>query len=235
MQERVVVAIDGPSGSGKSTVSRQVASQLGLAYLDTGAMYRAFAWSCLYSGVELDDPAAVTGWAAEIGMSVSTDPAAPKVVVRHPLHGTQDVTTAIREPRISAAVSAVATNLDVRRLLIGWQRDVIAQAATGIVVEGRDITTVVAPDADVRVLLTASDEARVSRRAAQDSAGGAAQSAELTRDQVLRRDAEDSTVASFQTASDGVHTIDSTQLDLEQTVQAVIRLVEQAGAGKATR
>lgn len=234
MSQRVVVAIDGPSGSGKSSVSRQVASRLGLAYLDTGAMYRAITWSCLAGGVELDDVAAITGWSSEVGLTVSTDPATAQVVVQHPLTGAHDVTEAVREPQISANVSAIATNLDVRALLIGWQRDLIDAAEHGIVVEGRDITTVVAPDADARVLLTASEAARLGRRATQDSAGGVEQSADDLHDQVLRRDATDATVASFHTAADGVHVIDSTHLDFEQTVQAVIDLVERALAEKAT-
>jgi cytidylate kinase len=145
--------------------------------------------------------------------------------------GSTDVATAIRERRISAVVSAVATNLGVRAELQRRQREIIALAAAGgagIVAEGRDITTVVAPDADVRVLLTADEQARLRRRAAQDRAGD--DEADATRDQVLRRDRDDATVSQFHTAADGVVTIDSSELDYDQTVAAVLAVV----AGSAT-
>ncbi len=226
MSSGIVVAIDGPSGSGKSSVSRAVAQRLGLAYLDTGAMYRAITWSCLAGGLDLADGAAVAKWAHATVLDLGTDPAGPSVIATHPVLGRVDVSSEVREPRISAAVSAVATNLDVRAQLIEQQRNLIAQADHGIVAEGRDITTVVAPDAAVRVLLTASEESRLARRAAQDEAAGAAQASHHTRDQVLRRDAHDATVASFHTAADGVVTVDSSHLSFEQTVAAIIALVD---------
>ncbi len=220
----LVVAVDGPSGSGKSSVSRSVAARLGLEYLDTGAMYRAVCWWCRQQGVELDDLAAVGQAARDIDLQLGTDPADPTVRVS----GT-DVAQAIREPRVSAAVSAVATNQQVRAELQRRQREIIASASgpgrPGIVAEGRDITTVVAPDADVRVLLTADADARLARRAAQDEAGSDETAREATRDQVLRRDRDDATVSQFHTAADGVVTVDSSRLDLEQTVQAVLQLV----------
>lgn len=220
----LVVAIDGPSGSGKSTVSRAVASRLGLAYLDTGAMYRAVAWWCREQGTDLTDLAAVADAARRLDLRLGTDPAAPTVHV-----GGTDVASAIRQRQISAVVSAVATNLAVRAELQRRQREIIARAAAtgpGIVVEGRDITTVVAPDAQVRVLLTADEEARLRRRAEQDQAGD--DEAEATRDQVLRRDRDDATVSQFHTAADGVVTVDSSDLDYEQTVAAVLAVVESA-------
>jgi len=219
-----VVAVDGPSGSGKSSVSRAVASHLGLAYLDTGAMYRAVTWWCREQGTDLADLAAVADAARTIDLRLGTDPAAPTVHV-----GGTDVATAIRERQISAVVSAVATNLGVRVELQRRQREIIARAAAaaaGIVAEGRDITTVVAPEADVRVLLTADEEARLRRRAEQDRAGD--DEAEATRDQVLRRDRDDATVSQFHTAADGVVTIDSSDLDYDQTVAAVLALVERS-------
>src|SRR5690349_5960051 len=144
----LVVAVDGPSGSGKSSVSREVARRLGLRYLDTGAMYRALTWWALEQGADLDDTAAVARLARELPLDLSTSATGTVVTVAG-----RDVTAAIREPRISEVVSAVATNLDVRAELVRRQREIAA--AGGIVVEGRDITTVVAPDAEVRVLLTA--------------------------------------------------------------------------------
>ena len=228
----LVVAIDGPSGSGKSSVSKGVARALRLAYLDTGAMYRAATWWCLDQGVPLDDQPAVADAVRAMPLVMGVDPSAPTVAV-----GGTDVGAAIRETSISAAVSAVATNLAVRDELRRLQRAAIeAEQAPGsfsegrgIVAEGRDITTVVAPDADVRVLLTASEEARLARRALDVHGSADAASVEATRDQVLRRDADDSTVVQFHTAADGVVTVDSSQLDLPQTIDAVLSVVRAHG------
>lgn len=220
----LVVAVDGPSGSGKSSVSREVASRLGLEYVDTGAMYRAACWACLEAGLDLADRAAVATAVRAMTLDLGTDPTAPFVAV-----GGVDVTAAIRETRISAAVSSVATNLAVRAELVRRQQAMVEVARRGphggCVAEGRDITTVVAPDADVRVLLTADPQARLARRALEvhGSADDAALAA--TQDQVLRRDADDATVSSFQTAADGVLEIDSSRLSFEQTVQAVLLAV----------
>ena len=215
----LVIAIDGPSGSGKSTVARRVASALGLRYLDTGAMYRALTWWLLDSGVELSDTDKVAQLAPELPLEMGTDPAAPTVHV-----GGTDVGAAIRETRISESVSLVATNLAVRADMRLRQRAVVE--AGGVVVEGRDITTVIAPDAPVRVLLTASEDARLSRRARElhgaDDEGALAR----TRDQVLRRDADDSTVSQFLEAAEGVVVVDSSHLTLDETVAAVLDLVE---------
>jgi cytidylate kinase len=216
----LVVAIDGPSGSGKSTVSRQVASALGLRYLDTGAMYRALTWWVLEQGVELTDARAVARLAAELPLEMGTDPLAPTVGVA----GT-DVGSAIRESRISAAVSTVATNLAVRAEMRRRQRDVVDAGA--VVVEGRDITTVIAPDAPVRVLLTASEDARLARRAKELHGDADERAVELTRDQVVRRDADDSTVSTFMEAADGVEVVDSSHMSIEQTVSAVLGLVKE--------
>lgn len=224
LSRALVVAIDGPSGSGKSSVSRGVASALGLAYLDTGAMYRAATWWCLHQGVPLTDVDAVAGQVQTLPLVMGVDPQHPTVHVDG-----IDVGEAIRTTEISAAVSAVATNLGVRALLGELQRAEIESARVhgqGIVAEGRDITTVVAPDADVRILLTASEEARLARRALDVHGSDDAASVEATRDQVLRRDADDSTVVQFHVAADGVVTVDSSDLDLDQTVQAVLDVVE---------
>ncbi|KRD45219.1 cytidylate kinase [Cellulomonas sp. Root930] len=223
LSRAMVVAIDGPSGSGKSSVSRGVASALGLAYLDTGAMYRAATWWCLDRGVPLTDVDAVAAQVRALPLVMGTDPANPTVHV-----GGVDVGQAIRETAISSAVSAVATNLEVRAELGRLQRAAIDEARTraGIVAEGRDITTVVAPDADVRVLLTASEDARLARRARDVHGSDDAAAVEATRDQVLRRDADDSTVVQFHEAADGVVTVDSSHLDFDQTVQAVLDVVE---------
>jgi CMP/dCMP kinase len=214
----LVVAVDGPSGSGKSSVSREVARRLGLRYLDTGAMYRALTWWALEQGTDLDDTAAVARLARELPLEISTSSSGTVAVVAG-----RDVTAAIREPRITRVVSAVATNLDVRAELVRRQREIAAPG--GIVVEGRDITTVVAPDAEVRVLLTASQEARLARRALEVHGSDDDRAIEATRDQVVTRDARDSTVADFVAARDGVTVIDSSELSFEETVSAVLDAV----------
>lgn len=229
-----VVAVDGPSGSGKSSVSREVARRLGLAYLDTGAMYRAATWWCLDRDVPLVDGEAVADAVRGLPLDMGVDPDDPTVRV-----GGTDVTAAIRETRISSAVSAVATNLDARAELGRRQRAVIDDERTGgwsggrgVVAEGRDITTVIAPDADVRVLLTASEAARLARRARELHGTDDADAVAATRDQVVRRDADDSTVVEFQVAADGVVTVDSSHLDLPGTVAAVLDVVERTLAGR---
>ena len=224
LQRPLVVAIDGPSGSGKSTVSRLVAARLGLEYLDTGAMYRAVCWECLERGIDLADEAAVAEVARGLDLEMGTDPDAPTVRV-----GGRDVAVEIRETRVSAAVSAVATNLAVRAELRRRQQELIAVARTGerggVVAEGRDITTVVAPDADVRILLTASENARLARRALEVHGSDDEQALAATRDQVVRRDAQDATVAQFLEAADGVIRLDSSGLSLQQTVERVLAVV----------
>ena len=225
----IVIALDGPSGSGKSTVGRHLASSRGLGYLDTGAMFRALAWFCHRSGVDLDDLDAVTRASASFPLVITLDPASTRVLV-----GDADVTEDIRTTEISTVVSKVATNLGVRAELKARQRAIIAAELTpdgysngrGIVAEGRDITTVIAPAADVRIRLVAREEARLARRALElhGTADDAAIAA--TRDQVLRRDADDSTVSEFSEAADGVITLDSSALSLEETLEAATRVVE---------
>lgn len=215
-----VVAVDGPAGSGKSSVSKEVARRLGFGFLDTGAAYRALAWHAEASGVDTDDAASVASCIASFEYRIGTDPAGYAVHV-----GDVDVTVAIRDPEISAIVSRVARVPEVRRHLIELFRSIIAEeAAPGIVVEGRDITTVVAPDAPVRILLTASEEARIARRSAE-LVGDSAQAAG---EQLHRRDEADSKVVDFMTAAEGVTTVDSTELDFEQTVEAVIGVIRAA-------
>lgn len=219
-----VIAVDGPSGSGKSTVSRAVARRLGLGYLDTGAMYRALAWWCAHEGVDLDDREAVAAAAAAMPLEMSLDPDDGRVCVAG-----VDVSRQIRTPGLSKVVSKVATNLKVREELVRRQRAIVEGARYGIVAEGRDITTVVAPDADVRVLLTASKEARLARRALETRGSADAAAVAATRDEVLRRDADDSAVAEFLTAADGVTRIDSSAMGVEEVVEAVVSLVPEDG------
>lgn len=216
--ETIVVAIDGPSGSGKSSVARGVAARLGLRHVDTGAMYRALTWWALSQGVDLADIDRVAALARQLPLRLGTDPADPHVFVDG-----NDVSEAIRTPEISAAVSAVATNLAARKELVRRQRALAAEG--GVVLEGRDITTVVAPEAQVRVLLTASEAARLSRRALEVLGSDNEAALDAIRDQVVRRDADDSTVATFTVAADGVTVVDSSHLTLDQTIEAVLSLV----------
>jgi CMP/dCMP kinase len=223
----LVVAIDGPSGSGKSTVARRVAEALGLRYLDTGAMYRALTWWLLEQGVDLADRDDVAVLARKLPLRMGTDPSHPTVHV-----GDVDVGAAIRETRISSVVSEVAMNLGVRGELVRRQRAEVERG--GVVVEGRDITTVVAPDAPVRVLLTAREDVRLVRRARDLHGADHADAVAATRDQVVRRDADDSTVASFVQAADGVDIVDSSHHSVDETVAAVLDLVRRrAGVAPA--
>ncbi|MGV3017343.1 (d)CMP kinase [Rothia sp. 88186D007BW] len=218
MSDKLVIAIDGPSGSGKSSVSKAVAKHYGLEYLDTGAMYRALTWYCLDTQVDTADAAALVAAAQSFPYVQGTSPDEEVIEV-----GGVDVRDAIREPRISEAVSAVASHMQVRQILIDMQRGFIARSQAGMVAEGRDITTVVAPDADARVLLTASEEVRLARRGLQL---GGTQNSEQLAAQVSARDAKDSKVTSFTEAAEGVALVDSSELNFEKTIAAVIEAVE---------
>lgn len=223
--QALVVAIDGPAGSGKSSVSKEVARRLGAAYLDTGAMYRAVTFAALESGLDLNDQKAIAAAVsqAQIQLSVTTED--QSVVVNG-----QEVSQQIREPRVSEAVSAVATNLTVRENLVRRQRAAIEQAGR-IVAEGRDTTTVVAPDAHARILLTAREEVRMARRGLELNN---TQSAQALAKQVSERDAKDSSVVNFTEAADGVTLVDSSDLDFEQTVQAVLTTIRQQAGTAAS-
>ncbi|MGK9146755.1 (d)CMP kinase [Plantibacter flavus] len=220
----VVVAIDGPAGSGKSSVSKAVAKRLGYRYLDTGAWYRALALHTLETGVDPEDAAAVVTSLEDFGAAytVSLDPE----VQAFSLNG-HDVTEEIRGPRVTAVVSAIARVPEVRSWINRTFRSLIAGVdRAGIVVEGRDITTVVAPDAQARILLTASEEARMARRSAEFESHPAGDVAE----QLQRRDRADSRVVDFMNAADGVTTVDSTHIDFDETVDAVVRVTESLTA-----
>ena len=222
----LVIAIDGPSGSGKSSTARGVAERLGLAFLDTGAMYRAITWLALQEGVDLDDRAAVAYLLAHASVEVNLDPRRPAIAING-----VDVSEAIRAPEVSAAVSAIATNLDVRAELVARQKKLITDAIGGIVAEGRDITTVVAPDADVRVLLVADPAARVARRHAELTEHEV--DVDTVTDQVIRRDRDDATVADFESAAPGVHVVDSTSLSLEEVIETICAFVPVRAMGDA--
>jgi CMP/dCMP kinase len=224
-----VIAIDGPSGSGKSSTARGVADRLSLRYLDTGAQFRAMTLWMLRHAVDVHDARAVAARAREPEIVSGTDPLAPTIT----LDG-EDVAHEIRSPETTNAVSPVATVPAVRRLLLDLQRAVISTALAegGIVVEGRDIGSVVWPDAEVKLYLTADPAARAARRAGENGDGSVA----ATEADLLRRDAIDSgrAAAPLVVPTDAIH-LDTTPWDLDEVIDRVVEIVERAGADRAHR
>lgn len=217
---RFTVAIDGPAGSGKSSVSKAVAKELGWGYLDTGAAYRALTWAELNGQVPLVESLDSQQLEKLFAYSISTNPSDFWVRV-----GNTDVTQQIRTTQVAESVSQIARLPQVRQYMLGLTR-ALADACSnpGVVVEGRDITTVVLPDANVRLLLTASEEVRLSRRSAELDSADAQQVAR----QVSQRDASDAKVVDFMTPADGVLLVDSTNLNFDQTVDAVVAIIAKA-------
>ncbi len=216
----LVVAVDGTSGSGKSSTSREVARRLGLRYLDTGAQFRALTWWLLREGVDVRDAGAVAARAGEPVLVSGTDPDAPGIRVDD-----EDVAEAIRRPEVNAAVSPVSAVPEVRARLLALQRDVIADG--GIVVEGRDIGSVVWPAAEVKVYLTADPSARASRRAAEEGGSDTA----VTELSLRERDRIDSGRATAPLRrADGAIEVDTTAATLREVVDLVVGLVVRAPA-----
>jgi CMP/dCMP kinase len=218
-----VIAVDGPAGSGKSSTARGVAAELGLRYLDTGAMYRALTWWLISQNLDFRDPATVARGASRPVIEVTTDPASPAVSV----DGT-DVTGLIRTREVSNAVSAVASVPEVRKHLVARQQAILASACAageGIVAEGRDIGTVVAPRAVVKVFLTATEDARAERRSA-DLAADPGATPTVTRDEQKRRDTADAAQSAM--ASDAIE-VDSTAMSLAQVISLVVRVAGERG------
>jgi cytidylate kinase len=221
----LVIAVDGPSGSGKSTAARGAAVALGLRYLDTGAMYRAVTWWMLEHNIDLADTDSVVKHGVALRIDISTDPAQQFVLVDN-----VDVTTQIRSRRVSNAVSLVAAIPRIREFMRTMQRDIIGRAAAeagGVVAEGRDVGTVVAPQATVKVFLTASEQARAERRTAELAAAVTAASitgsidADLTRREQANRDRLDS--PQTQQAADAVE-IDATELGQADVIAQIVDL-----------
>lgn len=222
MSNNVVVAIDGPSGSGKSSTSRGVAARLGLRYLDTGAMFRAITWWLLDNGIDVTDAAAVAAAVGRPVLESGTDPLAPMILI-----GGQDASVAIRSEAVTAAVSAVSAVPEVRARLLDQQRRIIGPG--GIVVEGRDIGSVVVPEAPVKVYLTADPAARALRRAAEE--GGSDRG--VTETALLERDRIDSTRATAPlTMPAGAHHIDTTAYTLDEVIARIVDLVTTATEGR---
>ena len=227
----VVVAVDGTSGSGKSSTSRGVARRLGLRYLDTGAMYRAVTWWMLRHGVDVHDPEAVAARCAEPRIASGTDPSGPTIDVDG-----EDVAVEIRGDDVNAAVSPVSAVPRVRARMQVMQRQIIEAAIAegpdaGIVVEGRDIGSVVWPDAPVKVYLSADPGARAERRAAEE--GGS--DVEATRHSLLARDQIDSgrAVSPLVMADGAVH-VDTTDLTLDEAIGTIVAMVESVRGGVST-
>ncbi|MGC5564205.1 (d)CMP kinase [Streptomyces sp. FR-108] len=220
----VIVAIDGPSGTGKSSTSKAVAAQLGLSYLDTGAQYRAITWWMVNNGIDVADPSSVADAAGKPDIVSGTDPAAPAITV----DGT-DVAGAIRTQEVTSKVSAVSAVPEVRARITELQRSIASAAGQGIVVEGRDIGTTVLPDADLKIFLTASPEARAARRSGELKGADVA----ATRAALIKRDTADSTrkTSPLAKADDAVE-VDTSDLTLQQVIECVVTLVEEKRATK---
>ncbi|MFD7436686.1 (d)CMP kinase [Streptomyces sp. NPDC059861] len=220
----VIVAIDGPSGTGKSSTSKAVAARLGLSYLDTGAQYRAITWWMVTNGIDVADPSEIAAVAGKPDIVSGTDPANPTITVDG-----VDVAGPIRTQEVTSEVSAVSAVPEVRARITELQRTIATDAEQGIVVEGRDIGTTVLPDADLKIFLTASAEARAARRS------GELKNADVhaTREALIKRDAADSSrkTSPLAKAGDAVE-VDTTDLTLQQVIERVVGLVEEKRAAK---
>ncbi|WP_033294351.1 (d)CMP kinase [Amycolatopsis jejuensis] len=223
-----MVALDGPSGTGKTTVARKLAGRLSARYLDTGAMYRVVTLAVLRAGTNPDDLGAVGHLAHDVEFSLGTDPEKPDVRLAG-----EDVAAEIRGPEVTRAVSAVSSVPQVREVLVARQRRMIADVLAdtgGIVVEGRDIGTTVAPESPLKVYLTASADVRAARRSNQDTAAGRSSSVEAARESVERRDRLDSTRAAspLRAAEDAVP-VDTSELTIDQVIVALTELARRRG------
>ncbi len=223
---RGVIALDGPSGTGKSTVARRLATALGAGYLDTGAMYRTVTLAVLRAGIDPLDEEAVARLAERVLLRIGTDPLRQEVAL-----GEENVGAEIRGQAVTLAVSAVSAVPRVRELLKMQQQELIAGACEsygGIVVEGRDIGTAIAPDADLKVFLTASSDARAQRRTSQDAAEGRSSTLDATKQDVERRDRLDSSRAAspLQPADDAVW-LDTTHLDIAGVLDRILEIVDE--------
>ncbi|MFB7435877.1 (d)CMP kinase [Streptomyces microflavus] len=215
----VIVAIDGPSGTGKSSTSKAVAAKLGLSYLDTGAQYRAITWWMLNNDIDVTSPAEIATAAAKPVIISGTDPTGPTITVDG-----EDASGPIRTQEVTSKVSAVSAVPEVRTIITELQRSIAAGAEGGIVVEGRDIGTTVLPDADIKIFLTASPEARAARRSGEVKGSDLA----ATREALILRDAADSgrKTSPLAKADDAVE-VDTTELTLQQVIECVVTLVEE--------
>ncbi|GAA1233269.1 MULTISPECIES: (d)CMP kinase [Streptomyces] len=220
----VIVAIDGPSGTGKSSTSKAVAAQLGLSYLDTGAQYRAITWWMVNNGIDLTDPTAIAAVAGKAEIVSGTDPSEPTITVDG-----VDVAGPIRTTEVTSKVSAVSAVPEVRARITELQRSIAASTEQGIVVEGRDIGTTVLPDADLKIFLTASPEARAARRSGELKGADV----KATQEALIKRDAADSSrkTSPLAKADDAVE-VDTSELTLQQVIECVVTLIGEKRAAK---
>ncbi|HTK38077.1 MAG TPA: (d)CMP kinase, partial [Pyrinomonadaceae bacterium] len=218
----MIIAIDGPSGAGKSTLGKMLAKKLGLLYLDTGAMYRAVALSVLRAGVSFDDRARVVEIAENAKIELLGEPDSLKVL----LDG-EDVSSEIRTLEAAQAASVVSTISDVRKIMVSHQREIGESAAKGCVLEGRDIGSVVFPNADIKFFLTAKPEARARRRFEEDKLKGRLSTYEQTLAEINERDQRDvSREDSPLTISDDAVVIDTSELDLTEVFESMLGSIE---------
>jgi CMP/dCMP kinase len=228
--QKLIIAIDGPVGSGKSTLARRVAQMLGYVYVDTGAMYRALALKALRSGLRLDDnDDNLVALARDTRIDLRAEEGNQRVFLDH-----EDVTTAIRTPEVSQAASKLAVNAGVRHVLVAEQRRAGEQG--GVVMEGRDIGSVVFPDAQLKIFLTASPETRADRRWREHQQKGDAIDLQRTLEEIRERDRRDQARATspLVRAADAV-VVDSTAMDPEEVARLVVMLAQnQAGASAGT-
>lgn len=219
MPNSLIIAIDGPSGSGKSSVSRAVATELGLDYLDTGSMYRAMTWFIQDLGVDVNDSESVAKSAKAEVIQPSIDPSEPGIRVAG-----RDVSLEIRGPEVTQGVSAVSAVPEVRQLMVNRQREIASSSKAGIVVEGRDICAVVLPEAPVRLFITADPETRANRRAKENGAEVTA-----TKTDLEKRDLADSTrVVSPLEIAQGARVIDTTYMELSEVIAQVVDIARAA-------
>jgi len=219
MPNSLVIAIDGPSGSGKSSVSRAVATELGLDYLDTGSMYRAMTWFLQDLDIDITDPESVANAAKSEVIQPSIDPSEPGVRVSG-----KDVSVEIRGPEVTQGVSAVSAVPAVRKLMVAAQREIASNSKSGIVVEGRDICAVVLPDAPVKLFITADPQARANRRAKETG-----HEVSTTIIDLAKRDLADSTrtVSPLEVAP-GARIIDTTHMELSEVIAQVVDIARAA-------
>ncbi|MBI3812807.1 MAG: (d)CMP kinase [Nitrospirae bacterium] len=226
-----IITIDGPAGSGKSSAARLLAKTLGYLYLDTGALYRAVGWTALKEHSNVQDEAALKALCAKLDLTVKPDGDGMRVYVNG-----QDITGEIRTPEVSRAAAAVAVVPAVRQRLLGIQREIgkKAGAQRGVVVEGRDIGTVVFPDAPIKFFLEALPEVRVQRRHLELRQQGLTVDLSSTRQEIDTRDLKDSSreISPLKPAADATR-IDSTALTLEGVVSTMVRAIEQKRSGSA--
>ena len=222
----MIIAIDGPSGAGKSTLGKMLAKNLGLLYLDTGAMYRAVALAALRSKIEFENESAVAKVAEDAKIELVGEPEDLRVL----LNG-NDVSTEIRSLEIAQAASVVSTNSSVRKTMVRHQREIGNAASKGCVLEGRDIGSVVFPDADIKFFLTAKPEARARRRFEEDKAKGRVTTYEQTLAEINERDQRDvSRADSPLTIAEDAVVIDTSELDLTEVFDAMLAKINEQRA-----